>query len=310
MTLLGSKKGYSKSDINFFEEFTASARKQTQVLAVVVFVGVIAIGISLAILAYDIFRNIGVQKDIDNLNATLASDEYAGLELRSQALQQEINDKNQYYYTLTEMRRIVDETNATETELANLIGDVIPSDAYVTSYDLTGTTLSISGTTFSYYDAANIVYMLNQSDVFTNSVIPTVEEDDSIRGAETTPDNPIDVYYAFNISGNIVSDVVVSVGHYATTDSSVIAISGITSQVVSAGSQYEFTGVNTFTASGITYSLTSVSINNIPLSEQEIAIIQSTGTLTGLANENVEISLYYAQSAAAETATEDEGGIE
>ena len=310
MTLLGSKKGYSKSDINFFEEFTASARKQTQVLAVVVFVGVIAIGIALAILAYDIFRNIGVQKDIDNLNATLASDEYAGLELRSQALQQEINDKNQYFYTLTEMRRIVDETNAAKTELANLIGEVIPSDAYVTAYDLTGTTLSISGTTFSYYDAANITYMLNQSDVFTNSVIPTVEEDDSIRNGETTADNPIDVYYSFNISGNIVSDVVVSVGHYASTDSSVIALSGITSQVVSAGSQYEFTGVNTFTASGITYSLTSVSINNVPLSAQEIAMIQTTGTLTGLANENIEISLYYAQAAAAETPAEDEGGID
>ena len=94
MTLLGSKKGYSKNDINFFEEFTASARKQTQVLAVVVFVGIIAIGLCLAVLAYDIFRNAGVQKDIDNLNTTLASDEYAGLELQSQALQQDINEKN------------------------------------------------------------------------------------------------------------------------------------------------------------------------------------------------------------------------
>ena len=310
MTLLGSKKGYSKSDINFFEEFTASARKQTQVLAVVVFVGVIAIGISLAILAYDIFRNIGVQNDIDNLNATLASDEYAGLELRSQALQQAIHDKNQYYYTLTAMRRLVDETNAATTELANLIGECIPSDAYVTAYEITGNTLSISGTTFSYYDAANITYMLNCSDVFAGNVVPSVEEDSTIRNGENTATNPIDIYYSFSIAGNLVSDVVVSVGHYANTDSSVIALSGITSQTVSAGSQYEFTGVNTFTASGITYSLTSVSINNVPLSAQEIAMIQTTGTLTGLANENIEISLYYSQAAAAETPAEDEGGID
>ena len=41
MTLFGSKKGYSKKDINFFESFTASARKQTQVLAAVVFIGII-----------------------------------------------------------------------------------------------------------------------------------------------------------------------------------------------------------------------------------------------------------------------------
>lgn len=307
MTLLGSKKGYSKSDINFFEEFSASARKQTQVLAVVVFVGVIAIGIALAILGYDIWRNVRVQSDIDGLNAKLASDEYAGLELRSQALQQEINDKNQYYYTLTEMRRVVDETNAAKTDIANLIGECVPSDAYLTAYELTGNTLSISGTTFSYYDAANITYMLNQSDVFASNVVPSVEEDDSIRNGENTPTNPIDIYYSFNITGNITADVVVSVGHYATTETSVIALSGISSQQVSAGSQYEFTGVNSFEASGITYTLSSVSINNIPLTADEIAMIQSTGTITGLATENVEISLYYTQAATQETA-EGEGG--
>lgn len=307
MALLGSKKGYSKSDINFFEEFSASARKATQVLAVVVFAGVIIIGITLAILFYDIWRNYNVQKDIDNLNATLASDEYAGLELRSQALQQEINDKNQYYYTLTEMRRVVDETNAATTDIANLIGECIPSDAYVTAYELTGESLSISGCTFSYYDAANITYMLNQSDVFASAVVPSIEEDDSLRNGETTPTNPIDIYYDFNITGNIVSDVVVSVGHYATSETSVIALSGISSQVVSVNSQYEFTGVNTFTASGVTYTLTSVSINNVPLSNEEIAIIQSTGTITGLASENIEISLFYTQAAVEET-TEGEGG--
>lgn len=307
MALLGSKKGYSKSDINFFEEFSASARKATQVLAVVVFAGVIIIGITLAILFYDIWRNYNVQKDIDNLNATLASDEYAGLELRSQALQQEINDKNQYYYTLTEMRRVVDETNAATTDIANLIGECIPSDAYVTAYELTGESLSISGCTFSYYDAANITYMLNQSDVFASAVVPSIEEDDSLRNGETTPTNPIDIYYDFSITGNIVSDVVVSVGHYATSETSVIALSGISSQVVSVNSQYEFTGVNTFTASGVTYTLTSVSINNVPLSNEEIAIIQSTGTITGLASENIEISLFYTQSAVEET-TEGEGG--
>ena len=309
MTLLGSKKGYSKNDINFFEEFTASARKQTRVLAVVVFVGVIAIGIALAILAYDIFRNIGVQKDIDNLNATLASDEYSGLELRSQELQAEINDKNQYYYTLTQMRRIVDEAHAATTDIANLIGECIPNDAYVTDYELTGDALTISGCTFSYYDAANICYMLNQSDVFAGSVIPTVEEDDSIRNAETTPENPIDVYYDFNISGNLVSDCVVSIAHYENTESAVIALSGISTQTVSINSQYEYTGICSYQANGNTYTLVSVSINNVPVSDNELAIIQSTDTLTGLASENTMISLFYTQAAAAETAEEAEGGV-
>ena len=150
--------------------------------------------------------------------------------------------------------------------------------------------------------------MLNQSDVFTSAVVPTIEEDDSLRNGENTPTNPIDIYYDFNITGNIVSDVVVSVGHYSSNETSVIALSGISSQVVSVNSQYEFTGVNTFSASGVNYTLTSVSINNVPMSAEDVAIIQSTGTLTGLATENVEISLYYTQAAAEAETTEGEGG--
>ena len=293
MTLFGSKKGYSKSDINFFEEFTASARKQTQVLAVVVFVGIIAIGLCLAVLAYYIFRNLSVQKDIDDLNATLASDEYAGLELRSQSLQQEINDKNQYFYTLTEMRRIVDETAAAPVDIAELIGDNIPSDAYVDSYTLTGTSLTLQGVTVSYYDAANIAYMLNESDVFANYVAPNLERDDTMNGAEGVEENPIDIYYDFTISGNIVSDSVISVVHYANTESGVIALSGVSSQTVEAGAEYEIQGINTYTVNGVNYSLASVVINETALTPAEFASVSAADKVSGIANGNVEIVLYY-----------------
>ena len=293
MTLLGSKKGYSKNDINFFEEFTASARKQTQVLAVVVFIGIIAIGLCLAVLAYYIFRNIGVQDDINSLNTTLASDEYAGLELRSQALQKEINERNQYFYTLTEMRRIIDETPAAKTELVNLIADCIPNDAYVTAYEVTGNTLTVSGMTFSYYDAANVCYLLNRSDIFASNVNPIIEEDDSLRQAEGTEENFIDVYYDFSVSGNLVADSVISIAHYANTETSVIALSGVNSQIVAAGSEYEFAGICNYTANGNNYTLVSVSINKKPVSADELALILSNDKISGIATSNVEIALYY-----------------
>ena len=292
MTLLGSKKGYSKSDINFFEEFTASARKQTQVLAVVVFVGVIAIGISLAILAYDIFRNISVQKDIDNLNATLASDEYAGLELRAQTLQREINEKNQYFFTLTEMRRFVDETNTPSTEVIGIIEDCIPSSAYVTDYTLTGETLSLNGLTFSYYDAANICNMLNEAGVFTSNIVPLIEQDNSLRGS-ATEENPIDVYYDFSVSGNLISEAIVSIGHYAYSDNSVIALSGVSTNEVEIGNSYEFVGINSYSTGGSTYTLASVSINGSPVSDVRLSEIMASDSISGVANGNVQIALYY-----------------
>lgn len=306
MTLFGSNKGYSKKDINFFGEFTANARKQTQVLAVVVFVGIIAIGLCLAVLIYDIIRNSNVQKDIDALNAKLASEEYVGLELKAQSLQQEINDKNQYYYTLTQMRRIVDQTDCVSTEIADILGDSIPSSAYIKEYTLTGTSLSFNGLTFSYYDAANMCYILNQAEVFTGNVVPTVEQDTSLRGNVDGADNPMDIYYDFSVLGNLASDVVVSVGRYANTASGVIAISGISSETVEVGSTYQFTGINTYTAAGVNYSLVSVSINGSALSPEDFAIISSSDLLSGTANNDVQISLYYSASTAAETT---EGGV-
>lgn len=300
MTLFGSKKGYSKNDINFFGEFTASARKQTQVLAVVVFVGIIAIGLCLAVLVYDIFRNISVQKDIDNLNTTLASEEYAGLELRSQALQQEINDKNRYFYTLTQMRRIIDETNSASTDVVNIIGESIPSDAYVTDYTLTGSTLNLQGLTFSYYDAANIAYLLNEADVFANYVSPSIERNTEYSYEVTPEDNPIDVYYMFTVSGNLVNDAVISISHMATTDSGVIALSGIQSQTVEAGTTYEFAGITSYSVNGVNYTLSSVTINGENLSDADFAIVTSNDKITGIASGNVEINLFYTVAATAE----------
>ena len=307
MTLLGSKKGYSKNDINFFDEFTASAKKQTQILGVIVFVGIIAIGISLAVLGYYFVINSGVKKDIDGLNAKLASDEYAGLELRSQALQQEINDKNQYYFTLTEMRRIVDETSAASTEIVNLIADCIPSDAYVTDYEVTGSTLSVSGITFSYYDAANIAYLLNRSDIFAGAIVPTIEEDNTMRDADDVANNPIDVYYDFAIAGNLVNDCVISLVHYANTETSVIALSGVSTQTVANGSEFEFTGIDNYEVSGVNYTLVSVRVNNTALTPEEFAIVQSNDSISGIADGNVEIALYYTEAEPVQTEAAEEG---
>ncbi len=309
MTLFGSKKGYSKNDINFFGEFTASARKQTQVLAVVVFVGVIAIGLCLAILGYDIFRNIGVQKDIDDLNARLASEEYAGLELQARSLQQDVNEKTQYYYTLTELRRMVDETLPAKTEIIDILGVSIPSDAYVNSYILDGTTLTVTGCTFSYYDAANICDLLNESDVFAGNVNPNIQMDDTMRSREDVENNPIDIYYDFTITGSLVSDCVVSIGHYSTNESGTYALGGVSSQICPAGTTYEFSGINTFDANGTSYTLSSIMINNNPVSADEFAIIQSGDKISGTANGNVEIELYYTPSETTSEAANEGGNI-
>jgi len=293
MAFLGSRKEYSKKDINFFEEFTASARKQAQVLAAVVFIGVIAIGLCLAVLAFNWIRNANVSGEIKALNQTLESDEYKDLELISANLQAEVNSKNMYYYTLTQMRRIVNEVPVAETNLVNLISDCIPSTAFLTQYELTGDTLIINGCTFSYYDAAAVCNMLNDSDVFASVPVLSVERDNTMASLDIENITYIDNYYDFLIQGNLNRDVLVSVGYFANTDSGVIALGGVETSALPSGTTYEYTEIANRTINGVDYTLSSVSIDGVAVTGDELNNIIGNDKISGLATANVEISLYY-----------------
>lgn len=293
MAFTVSRKEYSKKDINFFEEFTSSARKQAQVLAAVVFIGVIAIGLCLAMLAFNLVRNATISKEIANLEATLQSEEYAGLELKAQNLQAEKNSKNLYFYTLSEMRKIVDSAPVAETTLVNLISDCIPSSAYVSEYEVTGSALSISGFTFSYYDAANMCNLLNNSDVFSDIPVLTVSRDNTLASMNVADITYMDIYYNFQIQGNLNRDVIVTTGYFANTDSGVIALDGLKTDSFAIGSTYEYTGIATLESAGVTYTLSSVSINGVAVSNEDLNSIIGNNVITGIATENTDISLYY-----------------
>ena len=116
--------------------------------------------------------------------------------------------------------------------------------------------------------------------------------------------NPIDNYYDFVINGNLTSNYIISVGHYANTETGIIALSGVSSEIVEANASFEYSGIASFSASGVNYTLVSVNINNRTLSPEEIAIIQANDKITGIATGNVDIDLYY--TVVAEEVAEEE----
>ena len=106
MALIGSRKDIAKNDMNFFAAFTESARKTAQILLTAILIGLIFVGAFVIWWLYWIFSNMGVKSDIKDLQEKLADPVYADLEVEAQDLQNEINERNQYYYALTEMRRL------------------------------------------------------------------------------------------------------------------------------------------------------------------------------------------------------------
>lgn len=306
----GNKKIIVKKDMNFFAEFTASAAKAARLLTYAVLFGIAVVGIILVFIVIGIVRNTIIKGQITALETQLASEEYANLEVQAAALAETLKTKNNYFYALCQMRKNVDETPAVSMDLPDVIADDIPSDSYLVQYQLTGTTLAMEGYSFSYYSPVDMVNMLNEAGVF--KVKPDINTKriaapDVGSPEEFFPDNntvnAINNYYNFTIIGTLVSDVYVSIERIATSDT-VESISGIETIKYDAGSTYTIEGITSYEAGGITYNLQSITINGAGIDEESFNNILNADAISGVANDNVDIALYYTAAVPAEETAE------
>ena len=311
MASFGSTKGYGKKDINFFAQFTESARKQARMLLYVILFSLIVFGIFFAWLVVDIIRNGVIKAQIKQLNDELASPEYANLEIEYKNLQQTLNERNQYFYALTEMRREVDEISVADTDLATYLGDSIPNDSYIDSYSISGNEMQIIGYTFDYYSALELVNMIQSNDVFVNVNAEISHVSEPANGAVNVEDdtiNTIDVYYQFTITGNLTLDTYISVSRFVLDDTGAMApLSGVETVKYEYGDAYSVDGINSYESNGVTYYLSYIIINDVRVDDDQYAAISANNAVSGIAVENTEIELYY--TAAAPVAEEGaEGG--
>lgn len=317
MANFGTGKAMTKRDVNFFDEFTASARKQAQFLGVLVVSLVALVGIFVVWLFICIFRNAAMTREINNLNDLLNSEEYTSIEREAADLEIELNENNEYFYALTQMRKTVEETNPAETKIADLLGADIPNDSYIETYEITGTTFNFTGYTFNYYSAMNIMHLLQESDVFslppdihvtrvdtvgygvTASEIAQANQDEMQGGEGEMPApetyNVMDVYYKIEANGTLTNEVLVSVARFSTDENNlVVALGGIESTKQVAGTAYRYDNIATYEYNGVNYVLSAITINGIGMSEEMLAPIASGDrALEGVARDNVEINLYY-----------------
>ena len=304
-----NKKIIVKKDMNFFAEFTASAAKAARLLTYAILFGAAVVGVILIFIVIGIVRNAVIRGQIADLEAQLASPEYANLETQAAALAETLKNKNNYFYALSQMRKTVDETPAVPMELPDVIESDIPSDSYLIQYDITGTSLLMEGYSFSYYSPVDMVNMLNESDVFKAKPIITISRvsaTDIGTAEEFFPEdnvvNGINNYYNFQIAGTLVSDVFVTIERFATADT-VSSIGGIQIDKYDVGTTFTYDDIGTYEAGGVSYTLSSVTVNGVAIDDESLSNILAAGAISGVANENVDIALYY-------TPVEEAGGEE
>ena len=300
-----SKKLLAKKDMNFFAEFTANAAKQARMLGYAVAAGILVVFVVLAFIVAFFIRNTLIKNDIRNLENLLASPEYATLEQEYALLKEKLNDMTNYNFALTQMRKTVDQIDPAPTELPEVLAKCIPSDTYIESYALSESTLEFSGYTFTYYSPVEMVYMLNQKNVFTaRPSIETTRVTQESQGEKIDPETKkttVDVlnnYYKFTVSGVLVSNVHISIIRYEDVEGSTKTLGGIQTMTEKAGDSYHISPVASYSYAGVNYKLTKIFVDDVLVEEGSFNEIMTNDDFTDVARKNTEIKLFYAPVAA------------
>lgn len=296
-----SKKILAKKDMNFFAEFTANAAKAARMLGYGVAAGVLVVFIVLAFIVAFFIRNTLIKQDIKNLEAVLASPDYASLEEQYQKLNDKLNEMTNYSFALTQMRKSVDQVDPAPTDLPEVLAKCIPSDSFIQEYSITNSQLEFSGYTFTYYSPVEMVYLLNQKNVFTARPTISTERANEVEASEkldpTTKKVTADIinnYYKFEVSGVLVSNVHISFIRYEDVEGSTKTLGGITTETVKAGESYTVEIPSTYTYAGVNYTLTKIYVDDVILEDSSFADVKNTGNFTDIARKNSEIKLFYA----------------
>lgn len=296
-----SKKILAKKDMNFFAEFTANAAKAARMLGYGVAAGVLVVFIVLAFIVAFFIRNTLIKQDIKNLEAVLASPDYASLEEQYQKLNDKLNEMTNYSFALTQMRKSVDQVDPAPTDLPEVLAKCIPSDSFIQEYSITNSQLEFSGYTFTYYSPVEMVYLLNQKNVFTARPTISTERANEIEASEkldpVTKKVTADIinnYYKFEVSGVLVSNVHISFIRYEDVEGSTKTLGGITTETVKAGESYTVEIPSTYTYAGVNYTLTKIYVDDVILEDSSFADVKNTGNFTDIARKNSEIKLFYA----------------
>ncbi len=300
-----NKRVLAKRDMNFFAEFTANAAKAARMLGYGVAIGVLVVFVVIAFIVAFFIRNTIIKGQINDLKALLASPDYASLEQDAVKLTEELNDMTNYYYALTQMRRSVDRVDPVDTNLPDVIEKCIPSDSFISEYNITNSNLTIQGYTFTYYSPVDMVNMLNAQDVFTARPDISTTREDLVTETpleELINDTTVEAvnnYYKFNITGALVSTFHISYTRMLDAGDSTTALGGVETVDVVAGNPYEIGPVNEFTYAGTTYYLTRVLVDGVQVEEGSYSVITENDKYADVARGNIEIKFYYTTGAEA-----------
>lgn len=320
MANLFQKREISKSDLNFFEEYAVASKRMANLYRWGVLGAIAIIGIVVAYIVV-LLVSLGVKKaEIKAYEVKFDTPEYKELRSQAEQLSATLENKSEYYYTLSSMRRDVDARDGVDPAILTLVEENVPSDTIITSIELTGSEMILGGDTFSYYSPTEMYHLINSSDTFINDPLITITRADVEDGSDPAvlANTFLNAHYAFNLNTIINGRSLVSVSSIANNGNAIgnvfvantgdITMAGVhtleldNGEIITLGDNEH--SIANVTYNGVEYTLSSVLINGQALSTADLTSITQSGTLSRTITGDVEIELHY--SVVEETTGEEE----
>ena len=245
----------------------------------------------------------------------MASDKYKNVRTEADQLAAKLEQRYNYYYSLSQMRKQVDTTPNVKMNLVDLIGKSIPSDTRITTYDLSGTTLTITGETFLSRSPNDFVNLIQKNETFTSQCDLKVSRISPDQFGEYTAflkdnnDNTkvySDVIYSFEVTGTLINDVYVSVSKFVKDETSdnkkISCLDVIPPEQVKVRKTWTINDIAKLEKNNVKYELVGITLNGRDIKKEDFDRIKGQDMYSIVVTSNTDIGLYY--SVVQETAAE------
>lgn len=286
----------SKKDMNFFSAFTASPGQigSYMSLALLVILGLLIVGAAIYTVVF--LQTATIRNDISYLNAKMQSESYQTELAKYSEIDNNMVGLNQQYYDVSSLFSRVQNTSKVDSTYMDTIYGNIPKDVVITDFVYSEGTITLTGASDSYYSPLDMIANFSNAKLFTYVGITNITQVDVSTTSLSATDLALIKKYSFTIQCSLKSNYAVLVSKLIDIPSAT-PLSAVSSKTLGVGETYTESGVNTFTLEdGRIYTLSRVLINNVAVSDTDLAAIRQNDAISGLVASSVDIKLFYSLS--------------
>jgi len=298
--MANTKLELTKKDMNFFSEFTGSSNQVNTFLPYALLALLALVVVGGVVYGFLALQTAAVRGQIDKLNAEINSEENQGKLKDYTNIYNSLAGYNLQYYDVSSLLSKVKSQDKIDSTVMDAVYKNLPADVFITGFTYEAGTVTLKGSCNSYYSPLDMLANFRKVSLFTKVVITGIDQVD-FSATSLTPEEVASMNnYQFSIICSLKSTYPIVTSRLI-DDTTSTPLTAVDSQTKDLGEQYEVKNVNTYTADdGTVYTVSRILINNVVVTDAQLATIKQNDLISGITNAAVDIKIYYVANGGAQ----------